>query len=82
MHQVYVRWLPLFTLSVALTAAADGAELNFYEQSNKQGCASIITERGQEECTRVQQAKNEACSVPVQCDLDAFDRLVVRYKEA
>lgn len=70
------------TISLALTVAVHASEYNFYEQADKKGCASIITERGQDECARVQRAKDDACSVPVQCDVDKQARLIANYKEA
>jgi hypothetical protein len=82
MHQVLVRVIPvsaLVAIIVAFTVAADGAEYNFYEQADRQGCASIITERGQDECSRVQTAKNQACSLPVECNFDSFERDVSAY---
>jgi len=70
----------VFTLGLAVAVYA--AEYNFYEQADKKGCASIITERGQDECARAQRAKDDACSVPVQCDVDKQERLIATYKEA
>jgi hypothetical protein len=69
----------LITLGLAVGVYA--AEYNFYDQADKKGCASIITERGQDECARVQRAKDDACSVPVQCDVDKQERLIATYKE-
>lgn len=68
-------------MSVGLTAAVYASEYNFYEQADKKGCASIITERGQDECARAQRAKDDACSVPVACDVDKHERLIARYKD-
>lgn len=85
MHQLAGRCFSLTAFVaaiVALTIAAHGAEYNFYEQADKQGCASIITEHGQEECAKVQATKNEMCSVPVRCDFNEFERRVDKYKEA
>jgi len=70
------------TIFLALTATVYASEYNFYEQADKKGCASIITERGQDECARVQRAKDDACSVPVQCDVDKQERLIANYKDA
>ncbi len=69
-------------ISLGLAAAVYGAEFNFYEQADKKGCLSIITERGQEECARAQRSKDDACRVPAECDLDKQERTIVRYKEA
>ena len=69
-------------ISLVLAAVVYGAEYNFYEQADKKGCVSIITERGQDECARVQRAKDDACSVPVVCEVDQHERLVAKYKEA
>src|SRR5688572_16188243 len=56
--------------TLGLTVAVYASEYNFYEQADKKGCSSIITERGQDECARVQRAKDDACKVPVDCDVD------------
>jgi hypothetical protein len=69
-------------ISLGLTAAVYGSEYNFYEQADKKGCASIITERGQYDCAAVQKAKDNACSVPVECEPDKQERLIAKYKEA
>jgi hypothetical protein len=69
-------------LALGLVVTVYAAEYNFYEQADKKGCASIITERGQDECARVQRAKDDACNVPVQCDVDKQERLIAVYKEA
>jgi hypothetical protein len=69
-------------ISLGLTVAVYAGEYNFYEQADKKGCSSIITERGQSDCTAVQKRKDEACSVPVECDFDKHERLVAKYKEA
>jgi len=58
------------------------AEYNFYEQADKKGCASIITERGQDECARAQRAKDDACKISVECDVDKQERSIATYKEA
>jgi hypothetical protein len=34
-------------ISLTLAAVAYGSEYNFYEQADKKGCSSSITERGQ-----------------------------------
>jgi len=62
--------------------AAFASEYNFYEQADKKGCASIITERAQGDCAAVQKRKDELCSVPVECDVDKQERTVAKYKEA
>ncbi len=72
----------LVTISLGLAAVVYASEYNFYEQADKKGCASIITERGQDECARVQRAKDDACSMPVQCDVSQQERLIANYKEA
>jgi len=69
-------------MSLGLPAAAHGSEYNFYEQADKKGCASIITEHGQEECAHVQKAKDEACNVSLACDVDKHERLIAKYKDA
>lgn len=73
--------LAFAALMLPLAAAVYAAEYNFYEQADKKGCASIITERGQDECARVQRAKDDACSAPVQCEVDKHERLIATYKE-
>src|SRR6185436_12675282 len=65
-----------------LSVAASASEYNFYEQADRKGCSSIITERGQDECARVQKAKDDACSVSVSCDVDKQERTIANYKEA
>jgi hypothetical protein len=57
-------------IPLGLAFAAYAGEYNFYEQADKKGCSSIITERGQSDCATVQKRKDEACSVPVECDVD------------
>jgi hypothetical protein len=74
--------LAFVALMLPLAAVGYAAEYNFYDQADKKGCASIITERGQDECARVQRVKDEACSAPVQCDVDKQERLIATYKEA
>lgn len=69
-------------LGLGLTVAVYAAEYNFHEQAGLKGCDSVITERGQVECKGVQKAKDNACSVPVECDVDKQERLIVKYKEA
>lgn len=68
--------------ALGLTVEVYASEYNFYEQADKKGCSSIITERGQDECARVQKAKDDACSVPVSCDVDKQERTIAKYKEA
>jgi hypothetical protein len=64
-----------FALTIlALTAAVYAAEYNFYEQADKKGCSSIITERGQDECARVQRAKEDACNIAAECEVDKQER--------
>jgi hypothetical protein len=57
-------------------------EYNFYEQADEKGCSSIITERGQDECARVQRAKDDACNVPVDCDVDKQEWAIAKDKDA
>jgi hypothetical protein len=42
--------LAFWMVTLGLAVAVYAAEHNFYEQADKKGCASIITERGQDEC--------------------------------
>jgi hypothetical protein len=72
--------IALGALGVALPARA--AELNFYEQADKRGCESIITERGQSDCAAVQKRKDEACNVAIECEVDKQERAIAKYKEA
>ena len=74
--------LAFATATLGLTIAVYAAEYNFYEQADKKGCSSIITERGQDECTRAQRAKDDACRVAVECDVDRQERTIAKYKEA
>lgn len=67
---------------LGLTVAVQASEYNFYEQADKKGCASIITERGQSDCSSMQKRKDDACSVPVQCEPDKHEKLIAKYKEA
>jgi hypothetical protein len=72
-----------FALTIlALTAAVYAAEYNFYEQADKKGCSSIITERGQDECARVQRAKEDACNIAAECEVDKQERTIAKYKDA
>jgi hypothetical protein len=68
--------------TLGLTVAAYASEYNFCEQADKKGCASIITERGQSDCAAVQRAKDDACRVSVECDVDKQERLIAKYKDA
>jgi hypothetical protein len=72
----------VFATTLGMSVAVYASEYNFYEQADKKGCSSIITERGQDECARMQRAKDDACSVPVDCDVDRQDRTIAKYKEA
>lgn len=74
--------LGIVVAALGLSVVAYAAELNFYEQADKKGCASIITERGQDECARVQRAKDDACNVTVSCEPDKQERTIAKYKEA
>ena len=65
-----------------LGVAARASEYNFYDQADKKGCASIITERGQSDCAAVQRRKDDLCSVPVDCDPDRQEKTIAKYKEA
>ena len=42
---------------VLLTVVVHATEYNFYEQADKKGCASIITERGQDDCAAEQKTE-------------------------
>jgi hypothetical protein len=68
--------------TLGLTVAVYASEYNFYEQADKKGCASVITERGQDECARTQRAKDDACNVSIDCDTDKQERAIAKYKEA
>lgn len=74
--------LALAMTTLGLAVAVYASEYNFYEQADKRGCSSIITDRGQDECARVQRAKDDACKVPVDCDVDKHERTIAKYKEA
>jgi hypothetical protein len=76
------RLLAIGALVITTSVAVNASEYNFYEQAGKKGCSSIITERGQSDCASVQSAKNRACSVSVECDVDRQTRLIDKYKEA
>lgn len=69
-------------ITSGMAIAVYAAEYNFYEQADRKGCASIITERGQSDCAAVQRRKDELCSVPVECDVDKQERTIAKYKEA
>jgi hypothetical protein len=68
-------------IALTIPLVVYAAEYNFYEQADKKGCSSVITERGQEECARAQRAKDDACKIAVECDVDKQDRLIATYKE-
>jgi hypothetical protein len=74
--------LPFAVGIIGFSVVVSASEYNFYEQADKKGCSSIITERGQDECARVQKAKDDACSVSVSCDVDKQERTIANYKEA
>src|SRR5262245_43140348 len=76
------RNLAIMAAMVGVGVAAQAAEYNFYEQADRKGCASIITERGQSDCAAVQRRKDELCSVPVDCDPDKQEKTIAKYKEA
>lgn len=44
-------------ITVGLAVVVSAAEYNFYEQADKKGCTSLITERGQSDCAAVQKRK-------------------------
>src|SRR5262245_49288649 len=73
--------LAFVVLMLSLATAVYADEYNFYEQADKKGCASIITARGQDECARTQRAKDDACSAPLQCDVDKQEKMIATYKE-
>jgi len=76
------RWIAIISLILLVGGVVYAEELNFSIQSGKKGCDSIITERGQSDCASAQAAKNRACSVAVECDVDRQQRLIDKYKEA
>lgn len=67
---------------LALGIVAQASEYNFYEQADKKGCASVITERGQNDCADVQKRKDDLCRIPVDCDPDRQEKTIEKYKEA
>ncbi|MEO8843612.1 MAG: hypothetical protein ABI591_16510 [Kofleriaceae bacterium] len=67
---------------LGLGVAAQASEYNFYDQADRKGCASIITERGQSDCAAVQRNKDNLCSIPVDCDPDRQEKTIAKYKEA
>jgi hypothetical protein len=67
---------------LGLGVAAQASEYNFYDQADKKGCASIITERGQSDCATAQKRKDELCGVPVDCDPDRHEKTIAKYKDA
>ena len=73
--------LAFMTLIMTLTAAAYAEEYNFYEQADLKGCLSVITKSGQEECARVQKAKDDACMVSVETNVDKQVRTIATYNE-
>lgn len=68
-------------IPLGLAFAVYAGEYNFYEQADRKGCSSIITERGQSDCAAVQKRKDEACSVPIVCEVEKHERLIAKYKE-
>jgi hypothetical protein len=72
--------IAMVALNLNVTASAE--ERKFYVQSGKEGCESIITERGEDECRGVQEKKDNACRIPVECEVDRQERLIERYKQA
>jgi hypothetical protein len=74
--------LAVVALMLPLAVAVHAGEYNFYEQADRKGCASIITERGQYDCSTVQRRKDELCSVPVDCEPDKQEKTIAKYKEA
>jgi hypothetical protein len=69
-------------LILALPAVGYSAEYNFFEQSGKAGCLSVITESGQSDCKTLQKAKDDACNVSVENDIDKHERSIRTYREA
>ena len=77
-------WPGFVTLAaflLGLAVSVNASEYNFYQQADLKGCASIITERGQDECARVQRAKDDACRAAVECDAGKQERLIAKYRE-
>jgi len=74
--------LAFAALVLPLAAVVYAGEYNFYEQADKKGCSSIITEQGQKACAGVQQAKDDACTVPVDCEPDKQEKTIAKYKGA
>ena len=82
-HSSLGRNLAIIALAMfGLGVAAQASEYNFYNQADKKGCASIITERGQSDCAAVQRRKDDLCNVPVDCDPDRQEKTIAKYKEA
>lgn len=72
----------LAMVTFVLIIAVYASEYNFYEQADKSGCKSIITERGQSDCAAEQDKKDKACSVAVDCDPTKQERAIATYKDA
>lgn len=68
----------LLAVLFGIVAHAD----NFNERADKNGCDSIVTESGRNECSDAQRRKNEACNVGFDCDLDKQQRTIENYKDA
>jgi hypothetical protein len=81
-HSTLGRSLSIVVAMVGLGVAAQAAEYNFYEQADRKGCASLITEQGQKDCADVQQRKDELCRVPVECEPDQQEKAIAKYKDA
>jgi hypothetical protein len=85
-HSTFRRNLAIGAAIVAATfglgVAALASEYNFYDQADRKGCASIITERGQSDCAAVQKRKDDACSAPVECEPDKQEKTIAKYKAA
>jgi hypothetical protein len=81
-HRTLGRNLAIVVAMFGLGVAAQASEYNFYDQADRKGCASIITERGQGDCAAVQRRKDDLCTVPVECDPDKQEKTIAKYKEA
>jgi hypothetical protein len=74
--------LAIAIVALTLNVVASAEERKFYVQSGKEGCESIITERGEDECKKVQAEKDRACGIRVECDENKQQRQIEKYKEA
>lgn len=76
------RWIGAGAVVLLIVVGASSWASNFGEYADKDGCESILTDDGRRACREVQDAKNKACNVKTECDVDKQERTIEKYKDA